>query len=528
MAQTIFGADFAVSALNRAFFNASPGNAVFNSQKGTAGNTAESQYAFATQMASQFTSLTDDQLSTLVLTNMGVLPSTAPEDVGLQTALASYFGQVGKGNRGIVVLQLSSILASLETTTGDLAVYNDSAKAWNKEVLASFNYSSNVANTSPFQGDFPAGNPSDGQTFTLTTGQDVFNGTDGNDLVRGVAGTPIGGQDQTTLNSSDILKGGAGADSLILLLNGNYGGGATVRDFETLQLGTNTIQAGGVNFDYNVNQGAYEISGTNTVVFDQITTGEVLNVNNITPTGADGKAPTLEWANEAGSRAGTVSANYRQATTAGTADNQNVTLKNVNGMAAVGDAILNLGGGMESVTITSTGAVANNTLNYSANVDPTGSNGGAADIVSAGSLGKVILKGDVAIGKTGGVIAATNPALQGLTDRTAGSDFGPSPWGTPSDSNLLSVGSRVTEVDASEMTGAANVRFVAKTSAPAPTSPSRAARAATMPSSSWATSRPPAVKATTRLPSSTLAPTPRSAKATRSTAAQVPTPCSWA
>lgn len=452
MPQQVFGAAAAVSMLNRAFNNASPSNAAFLNQVQEAGRTQAEQIAFANEFAAGFNDMPAQDLVEQVLGNMGLLPNDALVDAGVAT-LEAWPADM----RGAIVLSFAKLIATLENATGEQEIFRDAAKAWNKEIFQSYTYSNNPANTSAFQGDFPAGNPSDGQTFTLTTGQDVFNGTDGNDLVRGVAGQQMGNQDQTTLNSSDILKGGAGADTLILLLNGNYGGGATIRDFETLQLGTNNAAA--VNFDYNVNQGAYEITGTNTVVFDQITTGEVLNVNNITPTAADGKAPTLEWANEAGSRAGVVGANYRQATTSGTADNQNVTLKNVSGMAAIGDAILNIGGGMESVTITSTGAVAQNTLNNSNNND-TGNNAVAADIISAGSLGKVVLKGDVAIGKTGGVVAA-NLGGAGLTDRTAAQDNG---WNASaaSASNLLSVGSRVTEVDASEMTAAANVRFTAK------------------------------------------------------------------
>ena len=77
-------------------------------------------------------------------------------------------------------------------------------------------------------------------TSSLTPGVDTFDGTSGADFIRGVAGSALGTQDQTTLNSSDVLNGGAGADTLALLLNGGgYGGGATIRNIETLQIGTN-------------------------------------------------------------------------------------------------------------------------------------------------------------------------------------------------------------------------------------------------------------------------------------------------
>ena len=315
--------------------------------------------------------------------------------------------------------------------------------------------------------------PVTAQDFTLTTGVDIFPGTlpnGGNDVLRGVAGQPVGQQDQTTLNSSDVLDGGAGSDTLVLILNGNYGGGATIKNIETLQIGSNTQPVGGVAFDYNVNQGVFEVTGVNTIVIDQITNGEILNVTNLVPTAAQpaNVTPTLSWENEAGSRAGTFGVTYRQSAITGTADNQAVVLKNVNAMNA-GDGILNIAGGMETITIESTGTVTNNTLNNSANLD-TGSNAGPADVISAGSLTKVVLKGGVTVGKAGGVVTDTTggrSAFQGQTDRAVGADTGLTADATtnPTESNLLSVGSRVTEVDASAMTAAANVRFIAKTDA---------------------------------------------------------------
>ncbi|MGD9730816.1 MAG: beta strand repeat-containing protein [Desulfamplus sp.] len=286
------------------------------------------------------------------------------------------------------------------------------------------------------------------QNFTLTTAQDVWTGGSGDDVVRGVAGTPTGVQDQTTLNSSDILDGDGGNDALVVLLNANYGGGATVTNFETIQIGTNS---GAVNFDYNVNAGFYEIVNTNVVVADQITTGETLNVLNITPSAAGNVGPALHWENEPGSIAGTVGLTYRQATIAGTSTNQDVILENIT------NGILNIGTGVEQITIESAGLVPQNVLFNSGNAD-TGVNAVAADIISSGALTNVVLTGATAIGRAAGV-----QAISGLTDRAVGVDGGLSAPAVPTTSELLSVGSRVTNVDASAMTAAANVRFTAKT-----------------------------------------------------------------
>lgn len=142
MSQTVFGAEAVVTFLNRAFNNTTPGNLIFTNQVTAAGSTANSQYAFASQFGQSFSSLSDADLATKVLGNMGVLPNA-----DLVTALTDYFAAVGTDARGIVVLQLGQILANLEGATGDLAIFAAAATAWNNEVTASYTYSANPANT---------------------------------------------------------------------------------------------------------------------------------------------------------------------------------------------------------------------------------------------------------------------------------------------------------------------------------------------------------------------------------------------
>lgn len=292
-----------------------------------------------------------------------------------------------------------------------------------------------------------------GKETVLTIAQDILTGTAGADTFRAVAGAATGAQDQTTLNSSDIIDGGVGADTMIVnLVGGNYNGGARIKNIETLQIGTNDAVAR--TFDYNVNMGSNEVTGVNTVRYDQINVGENLTVANLTATSTANTIPTLLWDNEAGSTAGTINATFRDSAVAGTTTAVKVQLDDVaalNTNAATG--VLNIGAGVETLTITSQGTTAN-TLNNTTNAD-TGVNAVAADVISSGSLTKVILEGAQAIGRTAGVVADT-----GLTDRVAGNDLGITTAATAS--NLLSVGARVTEVDASTMTGSANVRFTAK------------------------------------------------------------------
>lgn len=292
---------------------------------------------------------------------------------------------------------------------------------------------------------------STGQTVTLTTAQDSITGSDAADIIRGVAGAAVGAQDQTTLNSSDVLDGGKGEDALVVNMTGGgaYQGGATIKNIETLQIGSNLAAA---TFDYNVNAGSYEVTGVNKVVYDQITTGETLTVNNIVPTATGTVTPTLSWENEAGSAAGTIAATYRQASIQGTADNQAIVLKNVSAGAGGGvNGVMNIASGMEKFTITSDGTTAN-TLNNATGGTVDLTSGVSASNSASSSLKTVVINGAQEFGKKAGVIGST-----GLTDRTAGVDGGITAGSTAS--NLISVASSVTEVDASAATGAVDIRF---------------------------------------------------------------------
>lgn len=63
-----------------------------------------------------------------------------------------------------------------------------------------------------------AGTNEAGASTVLKTTQDILVGTAGNDVYRAVAYKADGAQDQTTLNSSDIIDGAAGNDTMIVNL----------------------------------------------------------------------------------------------------------------------------------------------------------------------------------------------------------------------------------------------------------------------------------------------------------------------
>ncbi len=213
MPAQIFGADAAVVTLNRAFNDQSPSNAVFLNQKSAAGTTQQSFEAFALQFGAGFQGKTDAELSKLLMTNLGLLPNA-----DLESALTAYITSVGKVNIGVVALQLGQILSGLEFATGAQAIYNAPAVAWNNEVTASYNYSANPANTSagPVGPDDTA---TTGVTVILTTAADFiapnaseakYKTTANNDTI---VATTTG-----TLNDGDTLDGGAGKDTLNVLV----------------------------------------------------------------------------------------------------------------------------------------------------------------------------------------------------------------------------------------------------------------------------------------------------------------------
>jgi len=451
MAQQVFGPAAVVSVLNRAFTNTSPSNSVFANQVATAGATDATQLAFAKAFGAQYAvGKTAADLSALLMTNMGL------DNALLAAALTDYIAANGTQNVGIIAWQLSSILSNLEND----ATYGAAAKAWNAEVTDAYQYSSDAANTTPSSGGTTGNEAS--KSFVLTTAQDVRTGGSGNDFFRGVAGQPVGAQEQTTFNSSDILDGAGGTDSLILNLVGDYNGGARVKAIENLVLGTNV---GAVAFDYNVNEGFNEISNVQTIEYDQINVGEQVVVNNIVKTAGDNgdQIATLLWDNEATSVAGAIGANFRASAVLG-ATNLNIVLDDVMAQG-VGSGAMTIGGGVETFTITSQGATPN-TLNPGQNNDGqwvdlvSGSNDGTND---NGALTKVVVKGAQAFGRTAGV-AELGSAFYGLTNRSA--DGAAGDWGLDNNrasaSNLTSVAGTVTEVDASETTGGVAIDFVGR------------------------------------------------------------------
>ena len=357
------------AALNRAFNNA---NATPTAFAATAAELAADQIAAANKF--DVATLTDLALSTQVLTNMGILPSTVTEVKALEAALADYFAGPGKGNRGFVVLQLAEILSGIAATD---VFYGAAATLWNAEVAASVAdaTSTSVALTPLTTDSFVGGSADD--IFTALT-----------DAV----------STKLTLNATDKIDGGAGNDTLNVTLNTDFGGFTTgsVSAVETVNLTNATVATR-----------AFAATG--------ITGATSYNVSGDLPTTITGLATGAKNFSITGVKSGTVSTAFTSlvAETTGATDAASLTLSTVGATSAVPVTL----GSFETVNITSTGT---NSITLGG-TDATAVTVAGSGKLTLGSVPSSITSFD-ASASTGGVVATLTAAAAGaMTKVVAGS-----------------------------------------------------------------------------------------------------------
>jgi len=282
------------AALHRAFNGANPTPSAFAAS--VVSLTADTRAA-----AKSFDDgvLSDLALSTKVLTNMGILPSSVTEVKALEVALADYFTASGKDSRGFVVLQVAEILSGITATTDPLFVfYGAAATSWNTAVNA-------VVASAPIS--------------AFTSGAaDIVAGTALADIFSAATSTLTSAN---TLSATDIVDGGAGDDTLNVTLNTDFTGftsGSSV-NIETISL-TNAAQAARV---YN----AKGITGATTFAIDA-------NDQQFTLSGLT-SIPALKLSNQNGSTARAFDVEFAAASIpTGSSDAMSIELKDV-GRAAV-------------------------------------------------------------------------------------------------------------------------------------------------------------------------------------------------
>ncbi len=290
MAQTFLDEPYVVTTiLNRVFNDQSPAYAVYSNQVAMA--TSVGINAFALSFGASFTSLTEDQLSTKLLGNLGLLPNA-----GLQTALRDYLVSGGRASVGIVAMQLGQILSGLEQATGDQAAFNAAAVAWNKELVDSYKVSSNPANTGPAVGTGEPDPATLSVTLSLTSGDDSispaateakFKTTSNNDtLLASTAGF---------LSTGDSVDGAAGTDTLRATLAAGSTVGPALSNIEKVY-----ITAGaGAEFSAAGTTGLTElwINGASaSATFSGVTLGTTVGIQN----SVAGGALTVNFANANG------------------------------------------------------------------------------------------------------------------------------------------------------------------------------------------------------------------------------------
>ena len=244
MASQITGSSEVAVHVYQALYGQAPGNALYTSYIAQIGST--DGFAWANQMASGFSSLSDSAFATLVLGNMGISATTltastidatvtgAVAYTALQGALTNYLTAAGLASRGTVVAQLSEIVSNLAGTTD---VYGAAATTYNTQALADFNHATTAGSVS---GVAALPDATVGTTYVLTTSPNTLTGGAAND-------TFDGGAVVDSLSAFDSLNGGGGVNTLNANLTGV--GLAAALTISNIQSATLATTAGGFTAD---------------------------------------------------------------------------------------------------------------------------------------------------------------------------------------------------------------------------------------------------------------------------------------
>jgi len=316
---------------------------------------------------------------------MGVLPSTNADVLKLETELAAYFGGMGKGHRGFVVLQLARILADKTADT----TYGAAATAWNTEVAASIADSTN-------------------QTIVFTNKADTLAGGQGDDIFTAISAALASAN---TLNTTDVVAGGTGNDTLNVDVGTNWTGFTTgsISGIENLAL-TNSS-----NSDQTFV--ATGISGV-TALTVNAAAGSVSSITKL-PSGLK----TINLNGQTGSTVGGNSASFAttfaadSAELTATTDAVALNLNGVGGTSTAGKGTVSLSlGSFDIANITSTGANVVSLANSTALKTITATGAGTLSLTAVPAAATLTtFDGSAATGAITAVLTASTGGLKSIS-----------------------------------------------------------------------------------------------------------------
>lgn len=213
---------------------------------------------------------TATQFAAATMANLGMTASVIGQAAydALLPAYAAYLDAAGVANRGVVVVQLASLVAGL---TAD-ATFGAAARNLANASSAALAHSTNAASTTALAIDV-ATVPAPVTSFSLTTGTDTLAGSALADIFAAATSSQAS---VATLQATDSIDAGAGDDTLKIDLNSAFTGftSGTVKGVETIEL-TNK-SATSLEFDATGISGATKYvlnSATAAVTLKDVATG---------------------------------------------------------------------------------------------------------------------------------------------------------------------------------------------------------------------------------------------------------------
>ncbi len=237
----LLGTNAQIIRIVEALFGVQPGNLYYTNFQDFVAET--SLDALSNALVGALAPADAESLAATVAANYHVAADLETDDGSnvialLETYITAQLNTVPEAEWGAKILEITNQYSNLWTDP----VLGESVIAFNDAVVASLVYSANPANPDV---NNPDGGPVVGDDILLTTAQDNLSGTDANDIFNAFIF-----DNQNTLQSGDILDGGAGTDTLFADIGNSQNFAITphTNSVEKLQ-----VRAETTDFDANEN-----------------------------------------------------------------------------------------------------------------------------------------------------------------------------------------------------------------------------------------------------------------------------------